>query len=71
MSSRPYFTGIIFTFSSTTNTTQILQARKTNGISQRTLTNKQFNILNKTGITINEKHNVWAAFVEIHLWPVK
>ena len=25
---RPYFTGITFTFSSTTNTTQILQARK-------------------------------------------
>ena len=28
VSSRPYFTGITFTFSSTTNTTQILQARK-------------------------------------------
>ena len=28
VSSRPYFTGITFRFSSTTNTTQILQARK-------------------------------------------
>ena len=28
VSSRPYFTGITFTFSSTTNTTQILQAHK-------------------------------------------
>ena len=53
-------------FSSTTNTTQILQARKTNGIWQRkTLRNKQFNIHNKTGIKINEKHNVRVAFVEI------
>ena len=29
---RPYFTGITFTVSSTTNTTQILQTRKTNGL---------------------------------------
>ena len=51
---------------------QILQARKTNGIwQQRTLRNKQFNIHNKTGIKINEKYNVIAAFVEIQLWPVK
>ena len=28
VSTRPYFTGITFTFSSTTNTTQILQTRK-------------------------------------------
>ena len=28
VSPRPYFTGITFRFSSTTNTTQILQARK-------------------------------------------
>ena len=32
VSSRPYFTGITFTIISTTNTTQILQVRKTNGI---------------------------------------
>ena len=57
------FYGITFTFSSTTNITQILQARKTNGIrQQRTLRNKQFNIHNKTGIKINAKHNVWLAF---------
>ena len=32
---------------------------------------KQFNIHNKTGIKIYEKHNMRAAFVEIQLWPVK
>ena len=32
-----------------------------------TTTNKQFNIHNRTGIKINEKHNVRAAFVEIQL----
>ena len=48
VSSRPYFTGITFKFSSTTNPPQILQARKTNGIwQQRTLRNKQFNNHNK------------------------
>ena len=51
---------------------KFLQARKTNGIwQQRTLRNKQFNIHNKTGMKINEKHNVRAAFGEIQLWPVK
>ena len=29
------------------------------------------NIKNKTGMKINEKHNVRVAFVEIQLWPVK
>ena len=57
------FYGYYFTISFTTNTTQILQARKTNGIwQQRTLGNKQFNIHNKTRIKINEKHNVRATF---------
>ena len=32
---------------------------------------KQFNIHNKTGMKINEKHNVRVTFVEIQLWPVK
>ena len=42
---------------------KFLQARKTNGIwQQRTLRNKQFNIHNKTGIKINEKHNVRSSF---------
>ena len=31
----------------------------------RTLKNKQFNIHNKTGVKINEKHNVQVAFVKI------
>ena len=64
------FYGYYFTISSTTNTTQILQARKTNGIWQQTLRNKQFNIHNKTGMKMRnimrERH-----FVEIQLWPVK
>ena len=39
-------------------------------MTQRTLRNKQFNIY-KTGMKVNEKHNVRVAFVEIQLWPVK
>ena len=58
------FYGYYFTISSTTNTTKILQARKTNGIwQQQILRNKQFNIHDKRGIKINEKHNVQAAFL--------
>ena len=33
-------------------------------MTQRTLKNKQFNIHNKTGVKINEKHNVRVAFVK-------
>ena len=33
-------------------------------MTQRTLKNKQFNIHNKTGVKINEKHNVRVAFME-------
>ena len=36
----------------------------------QTLKNKQFNI-HKTGVKINEKHNVQVAFVENTVWPVK
>ena len=44
---------------------KFFQSRKTNGIWQQwTLENKQFNIHNKTGMEINEKHNVRVAFVE-------
>ena len=39
-------------------------------MTQRTLKNKQFNI-HKTGVKINERHNVWMAFVENTVWPVK
>ena len=71
VSSRPYFTGITSRLVPPERQHTFLQARKTNGIQQRTLRNKQFNIHNKTGIKINEKHNVRVAFVEIQLWPVK
>ena len=44
VSSRSYFTGITFPFTSTTNTTQILQARKqVEYDKKRTWRNKQFN----------------------------
>ena len=33
-------------------------------MTQPKLKNKQFNIHNKTGVKINEKHNVPVAFVE-------
>ena len=39
-------------------------------MTQQTLKNKQFNI-HKTGVKINEKHNVWMAFVENTVWPVR
>ena len=71
MSSRPYFTGITSRLVPPQIQHNFLRARRTNGIcQQQTLKNKQFYIhKKKTGIKINEKHNVRAAFVEIQLWP--
>ena len=63
VSSRLYFTGITSRLVPTQIQHKFLQARKTNGIwQQRTLRNKRFNIHNKTGMKINEKHNVQVAF---------
>ena len=65
VSSRPDFMGITSRLVSLQIQHKFLQSRKTNGIwQQRTLKNKQFNIHNKTGMKINEKHNVRVAFVE-------
>ena len=65
MSSPPYFTGITLRLVPLQIQHKFLQSRKTNGIwQQRTLKNKQFNIHNKTGMKINEKHNVRVAFME-------
>ena len=69
--SRSYFTGTALSFISTTNTTQIFTiTQKKWNMTQRTLKNKQFNI-HKTGVKINEKHNVRVAFVENTVWPVR
>ena len=69
VNSRPYFTGITSRLVPPQIQHKFLQARKANGIwQQRTLRNKKFNIHNKTGMKINEKHNVRVVFVEIQLW---